>query len=113
MEVRRLKPKPKIHPLDRKIKPNPRYSKVENVVDTGNNLRKELERLEEVHQFYKFRHDEVFRRVNINNLVSLIVEQTKLEYQLNPPLSLRIVLKRKWLLKMIIILNLTIVLSMN
>ena len=79
-----MKPKPKLSVMEKKIVPNPRYSKVENVVDTGNNLRKELERLEEVHQFYKFRNDEVFRRVNINNLVRLFVEQTKLEYQLCP-----------------------------
>jgi len=79
-----MRPKPKILPMNKKIVPNPRYSKVENVVDTGNNLRKELERLEEVHQLYKFRNDEVFRRVNINNLVRLVVEQTKLEYQLSP-----------------------------
>jgi len=79
-----MKPKPKLSVMEKKIVPNPRYSKVENVVDTGNNLRKELERLEEVHQFYKFRNDEVFRRVNINNLVRLLVEQTKLEYQLFP-----------------------------
>ena len=80
-----MRPKPKISPLDKKIVKNPRYKNVENVVDTGNNLRKELEKLEEVHQFYKFRNDEVFRRVNINNLVRLLIEQTKLEYQLNPP----------------------------
>jgi len=79
-----MRPKPKISPMNKKIVPNPRYRKIENVVDTGNNLRKELERLEEVHQLYKFRNDEVFRRVNINNLVRLVVEQTKLEYQLSP-----------------------------
>eukprot|EP00092_Neocalanus_flemingeri_P032393 GFUD01035222.1.p1 GENE.GFUD01035222.1~~GFUD01035222.1.p1 ORF type:complete len:365 (-),score=132.12 GFUD01035222.1:143-1237(-) len=84
MEVRRMRPKPKISQMDKKIVPNPKYSKVETVVDTGNNLRKELERLEEVHQLYKFRNDEVFRRVNINNLVRLLVEQTKLEYQQCP-----------------------------
>ena len=80
-----MRPKPKTSPLDKKIVKNPRYKNVENVVDTGNNLRKELEKLEEVHQYYKFRNDEVFRRVNINNLVRLLIEQTKLEYQVNPP----------------------------
>ena len=84
MDVRRMRPKPKTSPLDKKIVKNPRYKNVENVVDTGNNLRKELEKLEEVHQYYKFRNDEVFRRVNINNLVRLLIEQTKLEYQVNP-----------------------------
>ena len=82
-----MRPKPKISAMEKKIVPNPRYNKVENVVDTGNNLRKELERLEEVHQLYKFRNDEVFRRVNINNLVRLVVEQIKLEYQLCPGLQ--------------------------
>ena len=85
MDVRRMRPKPKTSLLDKKIVKNPRYKNVENVVDTGNNLRKELEKLEEVHQYYKFRNDEVFRRVNINNLVRLLIEQTKLEYQVNPP----------------------------
>ena len=28
MEVRRMRPKPKMNPLDKKIKPNPKYSKV-------------------------------------------------------------------------------------
>jgi len=79
-----MRPKPKASPMDKKIVPNPRYKNIETSLDTGNNLRKELERLEEVHQFYKFRNDEVFRRVNINNLVRLLIEQTKLEYQLNP-----------------------------
>jgi len=80
-----MRPKPKTSLLDKKIVKNPRYRNVENVVDTGNNLRKELEKLEEVHQYYKFRNDEVFRRVNVNNLVRLLIEQTKLEYQINPP----------------------------
>ena len=84
-----MRPKPKASPMDKKIVPNPRYKNIETSLDTGNNLRKELERLEEVHQFYKFRNDEVFRRVNINNLVRLLIEQTKLEYQLNPPLENR------------------------
>ena len=28
MEVRRIRPKPKMNPLDKRIKPNPKYSKV-------------------------------------------------------------------------------------
>merc|ERR1719370_1867062 len=70
--------------LDKRIKPNPKYSKVEPTINTGNNLRKELERLEEVQLFYKFRNDEIFRRINVNNLVRLLVEVMKLEYQLTP-----------------------------
>jgi len=46
MDVRRLRPKqkPKIMPLDKKIKPNPRYQNVQPVTDTGNNTRKQFER---------------------------------------------------------------------
>ena len=66
---------------------NVRYRNVEPVINTGANLRTELERLEELHQLYKFRSDEVFRRVTIDNLVSLMVEVNKLEYQLRPSSS--------------------------
>jgi hypothetical protein len=52
---------------------------VEPVINTGTNLRTELERLEELHQLYRFRSDEVFRRLTIDNLVSLVVEVTKRE----------------------------------
>ena len=31
MEVRRMRPKPKMNPLDKRIKPNPKYSKVVSV----------------------------------------------------------------------------------
>lgn len=88
MEVRRMRPKPKISPLDKKILPNPRYQGVEHVVNTGSNLRTQLEKLDEIHHFYKFRNDEIFRRITVNNLVSLMVEVGKLEYQLKPDLDL-------------------------
>jgi len=85
-----MRPKPKLSPLDKKIKPNPRYEGVEAVVQTGSNLRTELEKLGELNELYKFRNNEVFRRITINNLVDLIIEVTKLEYQLKcfpPPTS--------------------------
>ena len=47
MDPRRLsrtKPKPKIPPLDKKIKPNPKYENVRPTIDTGNNTRKQVER---------------------------------------------------------------------
>ena len=78
-----MRPKPKMNPLDKRIKPNPKYNKVvvssvvdsfecqldeipslyqvEPTINTGNNLRKELERLEEV--------------VIINDLVKIVLNQ--------------------------------------
>ena len=38
-------------------------------------------RMEEVRQYYKFRPDEVFRRVTVNSLLALLLEVAKLEIQ--------------------------------
>lgn len=82
MDVRRMKPKqkPKVD-MNRRIKPNPKYQNVQPVTDTGNNTRKQLEKMEELRQFYKFRPDEIFRRVTVSSLVGLMLEVSKLEYQ--------------------------------
>ena len=37
--------------------------------------------MEEIRQYYRFRPDEIFRRVNITALVTLMLEQAKLEMQ--------------------------------
>ena len=39
MEVRRMRPKPKANPLDKKIKPNPKYNKVGTEITLLFNLR--------------------------------------------------------------------------
>ena len=38
-------------------------------------------RMEEIRQYYKFRPDEIFRRITVTSLVTLMVEVSKLEYQ--------------------------------
>ena len=38
-------------------------------------------RMEEVRQYYKFKPDEVFRRVTVNSLLALMLEVAKLEIQ--------------------------------
>ncbi|XP_040580553.1 centrosomal protein of 41 kDa [Lepeophtheirus salmonis] len=80
MSYRRHTPK-KISPMDKKVKPNPRYAGVESIVNSGNNIRKEIERMEEIRTFYRFRSDEIFRRIKIMALVRLMVEVAKLEIQ--------------------------------
>ena len=37
--------------------------------------------MEEIRQYYKFRPDEIFRRITVTSLVTLMVEVSKLEYQ--------------------------------
>lgn len=38
-------------------------------------------RMEEIRQYYKFRPDEIFRRITVTSLVTLMLEVSKLEYQ--------------------------------
>ena len=37
--------------------------------------------MDEIRQYYKFRPDEIFRRITVTSLVTLMVEVSKLEYQ--------------------------------
>ena len=38
-------------------------------------------RMEEIRQYYKFRPDEIFRRITVTSMVTLMLEVSKLEYQ--------------------------------
>lgn len=40
-----------------------------------------ISRMEEIRQYYKFRPDEIFRRITVTSLVTLMLEVSKLEYQ--------------------------------
>ena len=46
MDMRRmkLKQKQKIPPLEKKIKPNPKYENIKSSINSGNNTRKQLEK---------------------------------------------------------------------
>ena len=46
MDARRMRPKqkPKIPPMDQRIKPTPKYENVRPTINTGNNLRKQMEK---------------------------------------------------------------------
>nr|ACO10318.1 Centrosomal protein of 41 kDa [Caligus rogercresseyi] len=77
----RRSPSKKISPLEKRVKPNPKYAGVESVVNSGNNLRKEIERMEEIRTFYRYRSNEIFRRIKITSLVQLMIEVAKVELQ--------------------------------
>ena len=38
-------------------------------------------RMEEIKTYYKFRPDEIFRRITMTSLATLMIETSKLEYQ--------------------------------
>eukprot|EP00095_Tigriopus_kingsejongensis_P003813 maker-scaffold278_size225338-snap-gene-0.14 protein:Tk03813 transcript:maker-scaffold278_size225338-snap-gene-0.14-mRNA-1 annotation:"centrosomal protein of 41 kda" len=85
MNSRRARPKvkPKIPPLDQRIPRNPKYAQLKPTVDTGFNTRKKQEQVQETRQFYRFRSDEVFRRISIASLVDLMLEVSKLAIQIS------------------------------
>jgi len=84
MDLRRMKIKikPKFD-LTKKIKTNPKYENVQTKVNTGNNTRKLAEKMQEAGHYYRFRPDEIFRRITATSMVSLMLEQSKLEIQEN------------------------------
>jgi len=84
MDLRRMKIKikPKFD-LTKKIKTNPKYENVQTKVNTGNNTRKLAEKMQEAGHYYRFRPDEIFRRITATSMVSLMLEQSKLQIQEN------------------------------
>ena len=95
--LRRLKSnqikKQKIPPLDKKIKPNPKYENIRSSIDTGNNTRKQLERTEEIKTYYKFRPDEIFRRINVTSLTTLMIGKGNKKVFSNHQIPLRSIFK--------------------
>ncbi|XP_046548729.1 centrosomal protein of 41 kDa-like isoform X2 [Haliotis rubra] len=69
----------KIDPLSKKIPENPKYKHVKPTVDTGSSVSRYLARIEEMKRDYKFKKDEIFKRMKISTLIQLIVQIAKLE----------------------------------
>lgn len=67
--------------MDMKIPKNPKYANMKPTLDTGYNTRIQQEKLEENRQYYKFRPDEVFRRISVTSMVTLMLEVAKLSIQ--------------------------------
>ena len=61
-----------------RVERNSRYAGIRASVDSGNTLQKQMERNEEVRHFYKFKPDEIFRRIHVTSLVALLIEVEKL-----------------------------------
>ncbi|XP_011406179.1 PREDICTED: centrosomal protein of 41 kDa-like [Amphimedon queenslandica] len=66
--------KGKNDPLNKRIKENPRYKHIKPVVDSGSSMRKYLEQLEETRKNYKFKKDEIFRRLKPTTFAQLVLQ---------------------------------------
>ncbi|KAM6293484.1 centrosomal protein of 41 kDa [Porphyrio hochstetteri] len=64
--------------LTRRIPPNPRYQHVRTRLDTGSSLTKYTEKLEEIKRNYRYKKDELFKRLKVTTLAQLVVQVASL-----------------------------------
>uniref|UniRef100_A0A8C7XVW0 Uncharacterized protein n=1 Tax=Oryzias sinensis TaxID=183150 RepID=A0A8C7XVW0_9TELE len=55
-----------------KIPKNAKYDHVKTKLDTGCSMTKYMERLEEIRKNYRYRKDEIFKRIKLTTLAQLV-----------------------------------------
>uniref|UniRef100_A0A8C5JR74 Uncharacterized protein n=1 Tax=Junco hyemalis TaxID=40217 RepID=A0A8C5JR74_JUNHY len=58
--------------LTRRIPPNPKYQHIKTRLDTGNSLSKYMEKLEEIKRNYRYKKDELFKRLKVTTFAQLV-----------------------------------------
>uniref|UniRef100_A0A8C0ZTW5 Centrosomal protein of 41 kDa n=1 Tax=Castor canadensis TaxID=51338 RepID=A0A8C0ZTW5_CASCN len=57
--------------LTKRIPQNPRYQHVKSRLDTGNSMTKYTEKLEEIKKNYRYKKDELFKRLKVTTFAQL------------------------------------------
>ncbi|XP_014774952.1 centrosomal protein of 41 kDa B [Octopus bimaculoides] len=70
--VNKKKNKPTV--FDRKIPVNPKYKHIKPTVDTGASLSKYLAKIEEIRKNYRYKKDELFKRMKWTTFVQLVLQ---------------------------------------
>ncbi|KAK7121536.1 hypothetical protein R3I93_022581 [Phoxinus phoxinus] len=60
--------------LKKRIPQNPKYQHVKTRLDTGFSLTKYMERLEEARKNYRYRKDELFKRLKVTTFAQLVIQ---------------------------------------
>ncbi|CAL8260649.1 unnamed protein product [Merluccius merluccius] len=60
--------------LKKRIPQNPRYQHVRTRLDTGCSLSKYMERLEDIKKNYRYRKDEIFKRLKVTTFAQLVLQ---------------------------------------
>ncbi|KAK3751531.1 hypothetical protein QZH41_019424, partial [Actinostola sp. cb2023] len=60
--------------LNKKVPENPKYKHVRATVDTGSSISKYLERIEDMRKNYKFKKDEIFKRMKSSTFAQLVLQ---------------------------------------
>ncbi|KAI5947928.1 centrosomal protein of 41 kDa isoform X2 [Manis javanica] len=67
--------------LTKKIPQNPRYQHVKSRLDTGNSMTKYIEKLEEIKKNYRYKKDELFKRLKVTTFAQLVIQVASLSDQ--------------------------------
>ncbi|KAM6095878.1 centrosomal protein of 41 kDa isoform 2-T2 [Chlamydotis macqueenii] len=64
--------------LTRRIPQNPKYQHIKTRLDTGNSLTKYTDKLEEIKRNYRYRKDELFKRLKVTTFAQLVIQVASL-----------------------------------
>ncbi|NXO79450.1 CEP41 protein, partial [Sitta europaea] len=64
--------------LTRRIPSNPKYQHIKTRLDTGSSLSKYMEKLEEIKRNYRYKKDELFKRLKVTTLAQLVLQVASL-----------------------------------
>ncbi|NXI37925.1 CEP41 protein, partial [Galbula dea] len=64
--------------LTRRIPQNPRYQHIKTRLDTGSSLTKYTEKLEEIKRNYRYKKDELFKRLKVTTFAQLVIQVASL-----------------------------------
>ncbi|XP_016821799.1 centrosomal protein of 41 kDa isoform X2 [Cricetulus griseus] len=67
--------------LTRRIPQNPRYQHIKSRLDTGNSMTKYIEKLEEIKKNYRYKKDELFKRLKVTTFAQLVIQVASLSDQ--------------------------------
>ncbi|XP_066446020.1 centrosomal protein of 41 kDa [Eleutherodactylus coqui] len=60
--------------LKKRIPQNPKYQHIKTRLDTGNSMTKYLERIEEINKNYRYKKDELFKRIKVTTFAQLVLQ---------------------------------------
>ncbi|KAL5014489.1 hypothetical protein ScPMuIL_008759 [Solemya velum] len=69
----------KVDPLSRKVPENPKYKHVRATVDTGASITRYMEKIEDIRKNYRFKKNDVFKRIKVNTFIQLVIQVAEYE----------------------------------
>uniref|UniRef100_A0A8W4FA13 Centrosomal protein 41 n=1 Tax=Sus scrofa TaxID=9823 RepID=A0A8W4FA13_PIG len=67
--------------LTKRIPQNPKYQHIKSRLDTGNSMTKYIEKLEEIKKNYRYKKDELFKRLKVTTFAQLVIQVATLSDQ--------------------------------